>query len=210
MIVRSGSFLSSLAAHLLVAGSVWLGGRGDGRPARQAEAPEVRTVYLSRAAEDVRPHFAGETGTSAPFEPPRVPDVTIDPDVAPEAPAFRPAPGVVSPLPRRLPTARAPAPSAEPDADEATTRPRALATNPPPPYPEVARRLGYEGRVVLRVTVSNEGGATDAALLRGSGHAVLDGAARDAVLRWRFEPALRRGRPVEGALDVGIRFRLTD
>lgn len=80
--------------------------------------------------------------------------------------------------------------------------------NPAPSYPQEARRRGQEGRVVLRVTISPVGEARSVRVLRSSGYERLDRAAREAVARWRFEPARRAGRPVEGLLDVPVVFRL--
>lgn len=80
--------------------------------------------------------------------------------------------------------------------------------NPAPSYPQEARRRGQEGRVVLRVTISPVGEARSVRVLQSSGYERLDRAAREAVARWRFEPARRAGRPVEGLLDVPVVFRL--
>lgn len=82
--------------------------------------------------------------------------------------------------------------------------------NPPPPYPLDAVRNGWEGRVVLRVSVSKAGCAKKVLLEEGSGHDVLDEAALRAVWRWRFRPAETLGFPVESTVLVPIRFRLED
>ena len=71
-----------------------------------------------------------------------------------------------------------------------------------PAYPLAARRRGLEGSVVLRVRFDAEGRPEDIAVLTGSGSEMLDSAARDAVLRWRF-----RGGSA-GSVDVPITFRL--
>ena len=62
--------------------------------------------------------------------------------------------------------------------------------------------------MVLRVTISPVGEARSVRVLQASGYERLDRAAREAVARWRFEPARRAGRPVEGLLDVPVVFRL--
>ncbi len=80
--------------------------------------------------------------------------------------------------------------------------------NPPPVYPLAARRQGLEGRVLLRVRVAPNGTPADVTMLETSGHAILDGAASDALARWRFEPARRLGLPISGTVDVPIVFRL--
>ena len=80
--------------------------------------------------------------------------------------------------------------------------------NPPPPYPSLARRKGYQGQVVLHVNVSAEGNCTGVVILRSSGYALLDRAAAKAVREWAFEPATRKGIPVAAAADIPIRFVL--
>ena len=85
----------------------------------------------------------------------------------------------------------------------------AYGQSPPPPYPSIARRLGKEGLVMLDVRVGQDGAVLEARVARSSGCGELDDAARRTVeTRWRFVPATRDGRPVEGRASVPIRFRL--
>ncbi len=80
--------------------------------------------------------------------------------------------------------------------------------NAPPEYPWTARAQGYQGRVVLSVWVSAEGAADRLAVLKSSGYPTLDRAAIEAVERWRFQPARRRGYDTGSLLYVPIMFRL--
>jgi protein TonB len=84
------------------------------------------------------------------------------------------------------------------------------ALNPRPRYPLSARRRGLEGRVVLRVFVEPDGRVRSIDILESSRHAVLDDAAVEALLRWRFDPARRSGVPVASWIDVPVAFRLAD
>lgn len=80
--------------------------------------------------------------------------------------------------------------------------------NPRPAYPALSRRLGEEGRVLLRVQVGTDGRAVSVAVVASSGHPRLDRAAREAVGRWRFLPA-RRGDVAEASWAlVPINFAL--
>jgi protein TonB len=88
--------------------------------------------------------------------------------------------------------------------------PLAYGTNPPPPYPVTARRRGWEGKVLLQVEVSADGDVRNVGIEKSSGYTCLDEAARKAVYRWRFKPALRNGRPVPGQVKVPIHFNLKD
>ncbi len=84
----------------------------------------------------------------------------------------------------------------------------AYLRNPPPRYPQAARRNGDEGTVMLRVLVNPEGAPVQVELDRSSGSSPLDSAAVDAVRNWRFVPARRGTQNVEGWVRVPIVFRL--
>ncbi len=80
--------------------------------------------------------------------------------------------------------------------------------NPPPEYPEMARRRGYEGEVLLAVLVSVEGRVASVEVKKPSAHSILDRAAVQAVAAWEFEPARRMGYPVPLWVDIPVRFVL--
>lgn len=80
--------------------------------------------------------------------------------------------------------------------------------NPPPKYPDYARRNKIEGRVELIVTVSPEGKATKVELLKSSGFTSLDDAAKRAVEKWQFSPATIAGVPTASDIVIPIKFEL--
>jgi protein TonB len=82
--------------------------------------------------------------------------------------------------------------------------------NRPPRYPFLARRRGLEGRVILLVQVDAAGRPSAVGVQRSSGSSLLDDAAAEAVQHWRFAPARHAGVAVPGAVEVPIRFALTD
>lgn len=84
------------------------------------------------------------------------------------------------------------------------------AYNPRPEYPEAARREGWEGTVLLRVLVDQEGQSKGIEISRSSGFETLDRAALDTVKRWRFYPARYGERRVESWVRIPIEFRLAD
>ena len=84
----------------------------------------------------------------------------------------------------------------------------AKARNREPVYPPEAVRLAEQGAVVLMVHVSRQGLADGVDVLETSGFAVLDRAARDAVVRWHFLPAVSDGRPVPFDMTLRVVFRL--
>lgn len=82
--------------------------------------------------------------------------------------------------------------------------------NPRPPYPMVARRMGYTGKVVLNVEVLAEGRAGEVKLEKSSGYDILDSAAVQTVKTWRFTPAKRFGQAVTQWFLVPIKFSLKE
>ena len=80
--------------------------------------------------------------------------------------------------------------------------------NPRPDYPPLSRRLGEEGKVLLRVRVSREGQPAAVDLEKSSNFARLDEAARAVVAHWRFVPARRGDEAVDATVIVPIVFRL--
>lgn len=77
---------------------------------------------------------------------------------------------------------------------------------PPPDYPQIARRRGQQGRVLLAVELDHAGVPVEARVKTGSGYGTLDDAALRAVKAWRFDPSAEARRFV----DVPIVFRLGD
>ena len=94
-------------------------------------------------------------------------------------------------------------------ADEIIREARPLyRINPPPPYPQIARKRGFQGVVVLEVLVKQNGSAADLRVQSSSGHPILDRAAMAAVKHWTFDPGTRGGRKVTMWVRVPIRFQL--
>ena len=82
--------------------------------------------------------------------------------------------------------------------------------NPAPPYPLQSRRLGEEGKVILRVFVTSAGSAQQVELRTSSGSNRLDESARKTVHQWKFVPAKRGGVAVESWVLVPIIFKLEE
>jgi protein TonB len=82
--------------------------------------------------------------------------------------------------------------------------------NPKPVYPAMSRRLGEEGKVVLRVRVSVQGQPLTVEVSKSSGFPRLDDAARLAVERWRFVPARQGNEPIEASVLVPLNFTLSN
>lgn len=137
-----------------------------------------------------------------------MPLAITDPTPAPEAPA-----GVVSAAPEPQPAVTEPvaaapvAPPAPPKVELPSSDANYL-NNPPPAYPPLSKRLGEQGRVVVRVHISTDGVATRAEVQRSSGFPRLDETAVQTVLRWRYVPGKRAGVPEAMWYSVPINFVL--
>lgn len=86
-------------------------------------------------------------------------------------------------------------------------RPR-YRSNPEPVYPALARRRGWQGTVLLDVSVAVDGRVNGVAIHTSSGYTLLDRAALAAVRKWRFIPGEKNGRPVAMTVQVPVRFNL--
>ncbi|HUQ25445.1 MAG TPA: energy transducer TonB [Burkholderiales bacterium] len=150
-----------------------------------------------------------------PVEQPPKPKPVVRPQPKPP----EPLPLITAPVeaPSPLPVLVAPAPPPpEPAPVAAVPEPAMTAPifaadyldNPKPAYPALSRRVGEQGRVVLRVLVNPKGKADDVEVRSSSGHSRLDDAARDTVRRWRFVPAKRGDQPVPAWVLIPISFQL--
>ena len=94
------------------------------------------------------------------------------------------------------------------DGGDASARP-AYGTNPKPPYPLAARRLGVEGVVTLEVLVRADGRPAEVRVRSSSGSPLLDDSAVETVRsKWRFMPARRGNAAIDSRVTFPIRFSL--
>lgn len=127
---------------------------------------------------------------------------------------------VQPPAPRETPEVTAAGPPQSEEADNPPRQARAAQivykatplyeVNPPPNYPRLARRRGFEGTVLLEALVTTSGRVADLRLIESSGHRILDKAAFKAVHNWRFTPGNLAGKPHEMRVRVPVRFTLHD
>jgi TonB family protein len=84
--------------------------------------------------------------------------------------------------------------------------PKAIST-PDPEYPEIARKMKYEGSTILWTIVNENGLVSDIRILRPAGFG-LDENAVASVKRWKFHPATRGDKPVKVQMVVEVSFSL--
>lgn len=74
-----------------------------------------------------------------------------------------------------------------------------------PVYPDVARIARLSGRVVVKAVIGLDGNVESAEIF-ASTSTIFERAALDAVLKWRYSPALMNGRPVRVYFTVVVDF----
>lgn len=84
--------------------------------------------------------------------------------------------------------------------------PRAIYS-PDPPYSTEARQAKLQGTCTLQLVVGPDGRPRHIAVTRKLGLG-LDEKAVETVSTWRFDPALKDGKPVPVHVNVEVRFRL--
>jgi protein TonB len=84
--------------------------------------------------------------------------------------------------------------------------PQAISS-PDPDYTEEARQAKRQGTCVLWLIVDAAGHPRDIKVVRGLGLG-LDAKALEAVRQWRFQPALKDGKPVDVQISVEVEFHL--
>ncbi len=128
----------------------------------------------------------------------------------PPPPPPEPAPPAVAAAPAApAPAASIPAgPVAPPDQPRIVTSGIEYLQSPAPEYPSASRRMGEQGKVLLRVLINERGRPETAEIHTSSGSSRLDEAARRAALRALFKAHIENGRPVAMYAIIPIRFQL--
>lgn len=159
-------------------------------PRRQPQPAPVRQqtpaapIQSRPTAPQARPNTEPEPLSTAPLGAPLLASVT--PSTA--------APAPMTPAP----PARIEPPSSDADYLE----------NAKPSYPPMSKRLGEQGKVVIRILIETDGHAHQAEIKQSSGFDRLDQAALSTVLRWRYLPGKRAGTPEAMWFNVPINFVL--
>jgi protein TonB len=176
-------------------------------PSLPTSKHQEMSVSFAAMSSPPQPAQAEPKPEPKPVEKPKPVERRVQPSpevVTPIVPTETPVPTEVSSAPPQ-PVATPPGlPDREPDYQAA------YLNNPVPTYPMVARRMGWQGRVVLNVEVLASGLPGQVKLHQSSGHDVLDNAAMQAVRGWRFVAARQGGQVVSKWFLVPIPFILKE
>ena len=152
--------------------------------------------------------------------------------------ADAPAPSLVPPTPAPTPAPKTPAPPvpttpSAPPTPQSISAPPAPPTPPPPAaapansapvrvgasvapggscakpqYPSASRRLEEEGTVSLRFLIGTDGQVLQSEVVKSSGFARLDEAARAALSKCQFRPGTVDGKPEQSWANIQYQWRL--
>lgn len=182
------------------------------RKASEAIPREVIATFIT-------PQPVREKPQAQPAVPKTVPAVKKAVTPPKPAPVVTPAPSpkaisVDATPPAPEPAAPVAAATVAPPAPAAPAQPKTITSGieyiqaPQPEYPPISRRMGEEGKAVLRVLVNEKGRPERVDLHKSSGIARLDEAARKAVMRALFKPFIEDGKAVPAYAIVPINFQL--
>lgn len=158
---------------------------------RDIEVPPIQEQKIEERVKPPEPTITKKIPTETPIAPKFKPEKTTGGNLIPQPPS-----NTNDPLqPRGLDRALAAVPG----------------THTVPPYPPIARRIGAEGKVTLRLTVSAEGKVTAAEVVSSSGRDDMDQTAQQWIMaHWAYKPALDNGVPVIGHVLATVHFNLID
>ncbi len=78
-----------------------------------------------------------------------------------------------------------------------------------PVYPEIFRRAGIEGEVMIKAMINEDGKVEKAEAVKASKPEFAE-ASITAIKQWEFTPATKDGKPVKAEVLVPLNFRLGD
>ncbi len=113
-------------------------------------------------------------------------------------PVATPSQAMATPVPRRPGSAASAADTQEPH----------LIQHIAADYPIEAARKGIEGSVEVRFTISSQGKVSDVTVVSAVPSDIFNRAATAAVRRWKYEPKLVNGVPVEAHQQLRLQFKL--
>ncbi|HSI54935.1 MAG TPA: TonB family protein [Ramlibacter sp.] len=166
--------------------------------------PKIEPQPVPKPPEPVKQPVVKKVEPHLPRPP--MPVALADPTPAPNAPT-----GVIAPQPPAPPIAAPVAATPTPPTPAKVELPSSDADylqNPKPAYPPASKRLGEQGKVLVRVLIGVDGLAQKAEIRQSSGFDRLDQAALTTVQKWRYVPGKRAGVAEAMWFNVPVNFVL--
>ncbi len=185
----------------------------DGRKRASVTTPAAATLptltqFTGRTLEESRtPPIDSRVDASVVTPPTPRPPPRLE-EIGPAAPNRSSLPAVPTPAEIATPAPQAARP--QPAAAAVVLTPARATRRVNPTYPTDAAQRGLEGYAVVAFTVTADGQVRDPRVLESNPPRTFDAAARDAVRRWEFQPALENGVAVESASQTRIEFKLQE
>jgi protein TonB len=156
-------------------------------------APRKPAVAVRKPTPAPEPLALPPTEAPSPIRPQTTPPVAVAPVEAPPAP---PAPALPPPAPPAPPRVELPSSDAS------------YLQNPPLVYPAMSKRMGEQGKVVVRVLIGADGLPKNAQIKTSSGFDRLDRAAVEYVMKCRYVPGKVGGAAQAMWHDAPVNFVL--
>ena len=112
------------------------------------------------------------------------------------------------PVPKPRAAVKPPPPKTRFNMDEVDRKPVSVSAMQPV-YPYRARRMAIEGFVDVKFLVDRDGKTRDVTILKAKPDGVFEKSVKSALTRWRFNPAIKDGKPVETWVMTTVRFVLS-
>uniref|UniRef100_A0A7C6EJG0 Energy transducer TonB n=1 Tax=candidate division WOR-3 bacterium TaxID=2052148 RepID=A0A7C6EJG0_UNCW3 len=77
-------------------------------------------------------------------------------------------------------------------------------------YPDMARQMGLEGKVILGVLINEKGNVERVRILKSSFSILLDSAALKTAYTFKFSPAMMGNRPVRTWVNMPVEFKFEE
>ncbi len=174
-------------------------------------AREAAAAEIAKQEEELRKRLEEEFPTPTPIPPTATPTPT-----ATETPTPTPTSTPVPPTATPRPTATPIPPTATPSVREGDIVVAGTGVIAPvvifreqPVYPTRAQAMQVEGVVEAEALVGIDGGVEDVRILSSTRKGVgFEKSSEDAIMKWRFKPATKKGVKVRMWVSIRIPFRL--
>jgi TonB family protein len=173
-------------------------------------AREVAAAEITKQEEELRKRLEEEFPTPTPIPPTPTPS-----DIPTPLPTDTPTP--VPPTPTRVPPTATPIPpTPTPSVREGDivvpgpgVIPPVVIYREPPRYPPAAERMGATGVVAAEALVGIDGTVEEVRITRVEGREFgFEEATEEAIYRWRYKPATKKGVRVRVWVTIRVPFRL--